>query len=40
MSKQIIRMILRNNEKESIVKVVLDFGTTIPILNKFWVPRN
>jgi hypothetical protein len=33
-------MILKNNEKESVIRVLLDCGATIPILNKKWALRN
>jgi hypothetical protein len=38
--RQVIKMILKNNEKESVIRVLLDCGATIPILNKKWALRN
>jgi hypothetical protein len=32
--RQVIKMIWRNNGKEDLLGVLLDFGATIPILNK------
>jgi hypothetical protein len=38
--RQVIKMILKNNEKESVIRVLLDCGAIILILNKKWVLRN
>jgi hypothetical protein len=33
-------MILKNNEKESVIRVLLDCGATMPIRNKKWALQN
>jgi hypothetical protein len=38
--RQVIEMILKNDEKESVLRVLLDGGRTIPIVNKTWALRN
>jgi hypothetical protein len=37
--RQVIKMILRNNGKEGLLRVLLDCEATIPILNKSWAQR-
>jgi hypothetical protein len=37
---QVIKMILKNNKKESVIRVLLDYGTIIPVLNKKWALQN
>jgi hypothetical protein len=38
--REVIKMILKNNEKESVIRVLLDCGGSNSILNKKWALRN
>jgi hypothetical protein len=38
--REIIKMILKNNEQEYLVWVLLDFGARIPILKKSWAQKH